>query len=78
MDKLPENPVLEPYAISVKQAAYLEDSCESEIYNRLSRGEYVAFKDGRRTKILYQSIKERRANKLKPATFKNYGKAPVS
>jgi hypothetical protein len=59
----------EPFAISVKQAAFSESTCIANIYKRLSAGEYVALKDGRRTLILWESIKARRA-KLQPAKFK--------
>jgi hypothetical protein len=69
-----ENFVGEPFALRPKQVAVADNCSESEVYNRLSRGEYVAVKDGRRTLILWESVKARRA-KLKPATFKAYGKA---
>jgi hypothetical protein len=63
----------EPFALRPKQVAAADNCSESEVYNRLSRGEYTALKDGRRTLILWESVKARRAT-LKPATFKNYGK----
>jgi hypothetical protein len=57
---------LEPYAISPRQAAKLEDCGVTLIYDRLRRGEYEAVKDGHRTKILFTSIKRRRATLLLP------------
>jgi len=59
---------LEPYAITIKQTAASESTCVAEVYNRLATGEYQAVKDGRRTLVLWESVKARRA-KLKPAKF---------
>jgi hypothetical protein len=64
---------LEPFAISIKETARSESCCVAAVYNRLARGEYVAVKDGRRTLVLWESVKARRA-KLLPAVFK----APAS
>ena len=50
--------------------AQLDGCCVAEVYLRLSRGEYTAFKDSRKTLIPGASILERRQKKLKPATFK--------
>jgi len=61
---------LEPYAITIKQTALSEGCCESRVYQRLAASEYRAVKDGRRTLVLWESIKARRA-KLKPANFGN-------
>jgi hypothetical protein len=61
--------VLEPYAISIKETARSESCCVAEVYNRLGRGEYLGLKDGRRTLVLWESVKARRA-KLRPAHFK--------
>jgi hypothetical protein len=60
---------IEPYAISIKETARSESCCVAAVYSRLSRGEYVAVKDGRRTLIIYESVKARRT-KLQPARFK--------
>jgi hypothetical protein len=60
---------LEPYAITIKETARSESCCVAAVYNRLARGEYAAVKDGRRTLVLWESVKARRA-KLTPATFK--------
>jgi hypothetical protein len=57
---------LEPFAVSPRQAAKLEDCGVTLIYDRLRRGEYAAVKDGHRTKILFGSIKQRRATHLLP------------
>jgi hypothetical protein len=69
----PAKAVGEPFALRIKQVAAADCISESEVYNRLSRGEYSAVKDGRRTLILWESVKARRTT-LKPATFKAYGK----
>jgi hypothetical protein len=60
---------LEPFAVSPREAAILENCGRTVIYERLARGEYTAVKDGTRTKILFESIKRRRAT-LPPAKFK--------
>jgi hypothetical protein len=60
---------LEPYAITIKETARSESCCVAAVYNRLARGEYVGLKDGRRTLVLWESVKARRV-KLKPASFK--------
>ena len=60
---------LQPFAVSPKEAAVLENCGLSVVYERLARGEYAAIKDGRRTKILFESIERRRAS-LPRATFK--------
>jgi hypothetical protein len=52
---------LEPYALSPKETAVVENCGVSVVYERLARGEYSAIKDGTRTKILVESIKRRRA-----------------
>jgi hypothetical protein len=57
---------LEPFAISPRQAAKLEDCGLTLMYERLKRGEYEAVKDGTRTKIVLESIKRRRATHLLP------------
>jgi hypothetical protein len=59
----------EPFAVSIKQVAASEGCCMASVYLRLSRGEYRAVKDGKRTLVLWDSVKERRA-KLKPAVFR--------
>jgi hypothetical protein len=61
---------------SPKQVARLEGCCLARVYQRLARGEYAAFKDGRSTRVPGASILVRRAAKLKPATFKKPTKQP--
>jgi len=51
------------------EVARLEGCCLASVYNRLSAGEYCAYKDGRSTRIPGLSILARRAAKLTPATF---------
>jgi hypothetical protein len=61
---------LEPYAVTIQQTAASEGTSVSNVYNRLASGEYRGVKDGRRTLVLWESIKARRA-KLTPAKFGN-------
>jgi hypothetical protein len=53
---------LRPFAFSPRQVAVLENCALTLVYERLRRGEYEAVRDGRRTKILLESIERRRAN----------------
>jgi hypothetical protein len=62
---------LEPWALSPKQTAIVENCGLSVVYERLANGEYDAFKDGTRTKITVASIRQRRAS-LPLATFKPF------
>jgi hypothetical protein len=55
---------------SPKQVARLEGCCLARVYQRLAAGEYAAFKDGHSTRVPGWSILQRRATKLRPATFK--------
>jgi len=48
--------------LAPKLTAIIEDCALSLVYDRLASGEYVAYKDGNRTKITVESIKRRRAN----------------
>jgi hypothetical protein len=57
--------------LTIKAVAALEGCSVAEVYNRLARCEYQAFKDGdRKTLIPHSSVIARRAAKLKPATYK--------
>jgi hypothetical protein len=62
---------IKPIHVSVKKAAEIQDTCPSEIYQQLARGELEAVKDGARTKITLESI-ERRAASLPKANIKLY------
>ena len=55
---------------SVADVAKLDGCCVASVYNRLSAGEYRAYKDGKSTRIPGSSVLARRATKLRPATFK--------
>jgi hypothetical protein len=55
---------------SPRQVGTLESICLATVYLRLARGEYIAFKDNRKTVIPGSAILERRRNKLTPASFK--------
>jgi hypothetical protein len=46
-----------------------EDCSVSEIYRRLKRGEYEAYRDGRSTKITGSSVQARRQRLLETAPF---------
>jgi hypothetical protein len=52
---------VEPYALSPKETAEVERIGLWEVYRRLRTGEYQAVKDGKFTKIIYESIKRRRS-----------------
>jgi len=72
----------EPFALTIQQTAASEGTCVANVYNRLASGEYQAVKDGRRTLVLWESIKARRS-KLKPAKFgsaqpRNFRKAEAA
>jgi hypothetical protein len=67
-----DTPGLEPLTVTIPQAEYLTGESRSQIYNRIGRGEYEAVKSGRRTLIVYDSIK-RRIAQLPQANIK----APV-
>jgi hypothetical protein len=56
------------FGLSPSETAVIENSAVSTIYERLSRGEYDAYKDGHATRITVESIKRRRAG-LQRATF---------
>jgi hypothetical protein len=60
---------IQPVGLRPKETARAESSSLAEVYNRLNRGEYDALKDGASTLITIESIKRRRAAKLKPARF---------
>jgi hypothetical protein len=63
--------------LTIKQTAALEGCSVAEIYNRLSRCEYHAVKDGdRKTLIPQSSVIARRAAKLKPASYKPQAPRP--
>jgi hypothetical protein len=62
---------LEPWALSPKETAVVENCGLSVVYERLAKGEYAGVKDGARTKVLWASIKRRRES-LPPATFKPF------
>jgi hypothetical protein len=58
-----------PLAVTIENAAKLTGESRSQVYNRMGRGEYTAIKAGRRTLILYESIKAHIAG-LPRATIK--------
>jgi len=50
---------LEPLTVTISQTEDLTGESRSQIYNRIGRGEYEAVKAGRRTLVVYESIKRR-------------------
>jgi hypothetical protein len=60
---------LEPLTVTIPQAEHLTGESRSQIYNRIGCGEYEAVKSGRRTLIVYDSIK-RRIARLPKANIK--------
>jgi hypothetical protein len=67
MDALPN--IAEETLYPPKLVAQYEGCCLAEVYNRLTRGEYQAFKDRRKTLIPGASILKRRRKFLKPAVY---------
>jgi hypothetical protein len=62
------------HLLTIQQTAEIEGCSTAEIYNRLSRKEYQAYKDGpRKTLIPKSEIMARRERVLKPATYGDYG-----
>lgn len=61
---------LEPLTVTVEQTKRLTGESRSQIYNLIGCGAYQAVKSGRRTHVLYDSIKRRQAAlpraKIKP------------
>jgi excisionase family DNA binding protein len=53
---------IEPIVVSPKEAMRILDCGHSWLYECIARGELEAVKDGRRTKILMESIKRRAAS----------------
>jgi hypothetical protein len=62
---------LEPLTVTVEQTGRLTGESRSQIYNLIGCGAYQAVKSGRRTLILYDSVKRRQLAlpraKIKPA-----------
>jgi len=50
---------LEPLTVTIPQTEHLTGESRSQIYNRIGNGEYIALKSGRRTLVVYDSIKRR-------------------
>jgi hypothetical protein len=59
---------LEPLAVTVDEGVRIIGRSRSEIYRKLASGELRAKKDGKRTLILFESLKQSIAN-LPDATF---------
>jgi hypothetical protein len=56
---------------SPRQVAEIDNISLAELYNRIARGEYgEVYKDGRKTQLTGKGILDRRAAKLKRASFK--------
>jgi hypothetical protein len=60
---------VEPITVTIEQTEKLTGESRSQIYNRLGRAEYTGVKSGRRTLIVYESIKRHIAS-LPPARIK--------
>jgi hypothetical protein len=59
---------LEPLTITVNEAVRVSGRSRSEIYRNLAAGKIKAKKDGKRTLIIFESLKQSIAN-LPGATF---------
>jgi len=53
---------LEPLALTIEQTCQVTNESKSAVYNHVASGEYEAIKSGRRTLILFASIKKRFAS----------------
>jgi hypothetical protein len=60
---------VEPLLVSIADAAALLNKCRAEIYLAIGRGDLVAVKDGRRTKLTMESCRAFAASR-KPASIK--------
>jgi excisionase family DNA binding protein len=52
---------LEPLAVSVETVTRLTDESKTTVYDLIAAGEYTAIKSGRKTLIVYESVKRRLA-----------------
>jgi excisionase family DNA binding protein len=57
-----KNEELEPLAVTIEQTCHLTNECKTTIYELIAAGQYEAIKSGRKTLIVYASIKKRFAN----------------
>jgi hypothetical protein len=53
---------LEPLAISIPQTSEITSESRSQVYERISRGEYEAVKSGSRTLVIFESVKRHLAS----------------
>lgn len=53
---------LEPLALTIEQTCRVTNESKTKVYDHVAKGEYDAVKSGRRTLILFESIKRRLAN----------------
>jgi hypothetical protein len=60
---------IEPLALTIEQTQQATGESRTQVYARIGTGEYEAVKAGRRTLIIYESIK-RRIAALPPAKIK--------
>jgi excisionase family DNA binding protein len=59
---------LQPILIPIPQAGSIIGKCRRGIYQLIATGELKAVKDGRSTRVVYESLKQYAAN-LPPAKF---------
>jgi hypothetical protein len=64
-----EKPKIEPFFLSINETAEALNTCPSQVYVMLGNGSLQAVKDGTRTKVIYESVKQRAAT-LPKATIK--------
>jgi hypothetical protein len=58
---------LQPFAVSPKKAAHIEQCGLTELYERLNNGEYETYLDGAKRQITLRSIRARQERKLAAA-----------
>jgi hypothetical protein len=54
--------MLEPLAVSIETTSRITGESKTQVYNLIQDGEYQAVKSGRRTLIVFASIKRRLTN----------------
>jgi excisionase family DNA binding protein len=53
---------LEPYGLGVPEAAHWAGTGETHIWALIKAGEIEAYRDGKRTRVVFASLKRRQAN----------------
>jgi hypothetical protein len=60
---------IEPITVTIQEAQRITGESRAQVYNHIGRGDYQAVKDGRKTLIIYASVKQH-LTRLPPARIK--------